>query len=105
MSPKSCTRTRPVGDPNLVREAIRLLAEAERPIVVTGSGIFWSDACEELRQWVELAGLPFYPTPQGRGAVPDDHPLSFPSARGTAFREADLALVVGTRLNYVVGHL
>ncbi len=98
-------RPRPAGEPALVQEAIRLLSKAERPILITGSGILWSDASEQLRRWVDLAGIPFYTTPQGRGVVPDDHPLSFPAARSTAFREADLVMVVGTRLNYVIGHL
>lgn len=98
-------RPRPLGDPTLVEAAIRLLERAERPIVITGSGILWSGASEALRRWVELAGIPFYTTPQGRGVVPDDHALSFPAARSTAFREADVILVVGTRLNYVIGHL
>ena len=98
-------RARPRGDPGLIHEAIDLLGKAERPIVITGSGILWSDAAAELQRWVELAGLPFYTTPQGRGVVPDDHALSFPGARATAFREADLLLVIGTRINYVISHL
>lgn len=98
-------RIRPHGDPGLVDDAIRLLNQAERPIVITGSGILWSDASAELRQFVELAGVPFYTTPQGRGVVPDDHALSFLAARSTAFREADLLLVIGTRINYVISHL
>ncbi|MCA1644125.1 MAG: thiamine pyrophosphate-binding protein [Chloroflexi bacterium] len=98
-------RARPTGDPALIDDALRLLAQAERPLVLTGSGILWSDAEAELQQLVELMGVPFYTTPQGRGVVPDDHALSFPSARATAFREADLLLLVGTRINYVIGHL
>ncbi|HEY0581723.1 MAG TPA: thiamine pyrophosphate-binding protein, partial [Chloroflexota bacterium] len=98
-------RARPSGDPALIDDAVRLLAQAERPLVLTGSGILWSDGEAALRQLVELLGVPFYTTPQGRGVVPDDHPLSFPTARATAFREADLLLVIGTRINYVIGHL
>lgn len=101
----STNRERPRGDPGLVDDALRLLARAERPLVLTGSGILWSAAEAELQKFVELAGVPFYTTPQGRGVVPDDHALSFPAARATAFREADLILVIGTRINYVIGHL
>jgi len=93
------------ADPELVAAAIRLLQGADRPIVMSGSGVIWSDASDTLRRWVELAGLPFYTTPQGRGVVSDDHELSFPTARSTAFREADLIMTIGTRLNYVIGHL
>ena len=102
---RSVVRARPYGDPTLVSQAIRQLQQAERPIVITGSGIFWSEAEAELQRFVERAGLPFYTTPTGRGALPDDHRLSLPAARATAFREADLLLVIGTRINYVISHL
>jgi acetolactate synthase-1/2/3 large subunit len=98
-------RARPTGDPALIDDAIRLLSEAERPLILTGSGILWSEAEAELQQLVELLGIPFYTTPQGRGVVPDDHALSFPTARATAFREADALLLIGTRINYIIGHL
>jgi acetolactate synthase-1/2/3 large subunit len=99
------SKARPRGDPALVDDAMRLLAQAERPLILTGSGILWSEAEADLQQFVELAGVPFYTTPQGRGVVPDDHALSFPAARATAFREADLLLLIGTRINYIIGHL
>jgi acetolactate synthase-1/2/3 large subunit len=99
------TRHRPSGDPAQVEAAIALLEKAERPIIISGSGILWSGASEKLRQWVDATGIPFYTTPQGRGVVPDDHELSFLTARSTAFGEADLALVIGTRINYVIGFL
>jgi thiamine pyrophosphate-dependent acetolactate synthase large subunit-like protein len=102
---RALTRGRPTGDPELVQAAVQLLQRCERPIVINGTGVLWSDASQALQQLVEQLGLPFFPTPQGRGAVPDDHAYSFPTARSTAFREADLAIVVGTRLNYVIGHL
>jgi acetolactate synthase-1/2/3 large subunit len=98
-------RERPCGDPGLVDDALRLLARSERPLILTGSGILWSAAEQKLQQFAELSGIPFYTTPQGRGVIPDDHALSFPAARATAFREADLILVIGTRINYVIGHL
>jgi acetolactate synthase-1/2/3 large subunit len=88
-----------------VTEAVRLLKQAERPIVITGSGIIWSGASAALQAFIERANLPFFTTPVGRGVVPEDHRLCFPAARATAFREADLLLVIGTRANYVVSHL
>jgi acetolactate synthase-1/2/3 large subunit len=98
-------RVRPRGDPALIEDAVRLLGKAERPVLLTGSGILWSTAEKELQEFAEQAGIPFYTTPQGRGVIPDDHELSFLTARNTAFREADLILVIGTRINYVIGHL
>jgi acetolactate synthase-1/2/3 large subunit len=98
-------RTRPIADPTAIEAAIALLATAKKPVVLSGSGVIWSEAAAELQAWVEHAGMPFYTTPQGRGVVPEDHALCFPNARSTALREADVALVVGTRINYVFGHL
>jgi len=98
------TRARPAGDPDLVRRTVDLLARAERPVLISGSGILWSDAAEELQALVDELGIPFYTTPQGRGVVAEDHALCFSHARSTAFREADVIIAVGTRLNYVIGY-
>src|SRR5207237_3383302 len=95
---------RAAGDDRDVARALDVLARAERPVVLTGSGIIWSGAPEELREWVERTGMPFYTTPEGRGVIPEDHPYSFPAARSTAFREADCVLLIGTRLNYVIDY-
>lgn len=97
--------SRPAGDPALVRRAVELLAQAQRPIVVTGSGVLWSGAAPELRQFINTTGIPFYTTPQGRGVVPEDHPRSFPAARSMAFREADVVLVIGARANSMLSFL
>jgi len=91
------------GDPAMVTRAIAMLRAAKRPLVVTGTGILWSGAMNELKEFVELSGIPFYTTPQGRGVVAEDHPLSFLGARNFAWKEADVVLVVGTRLNFIVG--
>jgi acetolactate synthase-1/2/3 large subunit len=95
---------RSLGDPDRVKQALALLAEARRPLILTGSGVLWSGASAELKEFVELTGIPFYTTPQGRGVIPEDHPLCFLSARNTAFREADVVLVVGTRFNFIVSY-
>jgi len=97
-------RARPHGDPQLVASAIKLLKQAQRPVVISGSGVLWSDSADSMRQWIDQTGIPLYTTPQGRGVVPEDHEVIFPNARSTALREADFVLVVGTRLNYVFGH-
>jgi thiamine pyrophosphate-dependent acetolactate synthase large subunit-like protein len=96
-------RRRPLGDPGLVDRAAGLIAAAERPILISGSGIIWAHAEPELRTLVERARIPFYTTPQGRGVIPEDHPLCFLGARGTAWRDTDLVVIVGTRQNYVIG--
>jgi thiamine pyrophosphate-dependent acetolactate synthase large subunit-like protein len=91
------------GDPALIKAAIALLKQAQRPIVLTGTGVFWSGAMAELKEFVEMSGIPFYTTPQGRGVIEEDHPLSFLGARNQAWKEADVVLIVGTRLNFIIG--
>jgi len=95
---------RPLGNPARVDELVAALAKAERPLIVSGSGVIWSRAWDEMKQLVETAGIPFYTTPQGRGVLPDDHPLSYLTMRSSAFRDSDLIIVLGTRMNYIIGH-
>ena len=96
--------SRPLGDPRQVTALVKALAEAKNPLIVSGSGVIWSRAWGEMQQFVEAAGIPFYTTPQGRGVVPDDHPCSFLTMRNAAFADADLIIVLGTRMNYIIGH-
>jgi thiamine pyrophosphate-dependent acetolactate synthase large subunit-like protein len=96
--------SRPLGDPRQIDALVGALAEAKKPLIVSGSGVIWSRAWAEMQAFVEAAGIPFYTTPQGRGVVPDDHPCSFLSMRSAAFRDADLIIVLGTRMNYIIGH-
>src|SRR6185436_193739 len=89
---------------DVVERVVDKLRAAQRPVVITGSGILWSGAAAALQTFVEATGIPFYTTPQGRGVIPEDHPFFFGHARSTAFKEADFVLVVGTRLNYVYSY-
>jgi len=93
---------RPQGDPTAVADAVGLLARAERPLIVVGSGVWWSDAASAFQAFVEATGIPFYTTPISRGVIPEDHELAFLNARAKAFAEADVLLAVGTRFNYVL---
>jgi thiamine pyrophosphate-dependent acetolactate synthase large subunit-like protein len=90
------------GDPAAIAEAVALLARAERPLIIAGSGVWWSDAAAALRAFVDTAGIPFYTTPLSRGSIPEDHELAFLFARVKAFAEADVLVNVGTRFNYVI---
>src|SRR5262245_39923485 len=93
---------RTLGDPAAVKEAIALLAKAERPLVRGGSGGWWSNASAAFQAFIEATGIPFYTTPLSRGTVPEDHELSFLNARAKAFGEADVILNLATRFNYIV---
>lgn len=81
------------------------LAASERPVIVSGSGVIWSHAGPAMEEFVTLSGVPFYTTPQGRGVVGEDHPMAILGARTQAFAEADFALSLGTRSNFIIGHL
>ena len=90
-----------------IQKAIQLLRSAERPVVIAGSGVWWGDAAAELRQFLEKTNLPLYTITMAKGTVPDDHPLclgyadpALNTAVHTVFKEADLFLVVGKRIDY-----
>ena len=99
----------PVFDPRAagpaegVERAAELLRRAERPVAMAGTGLYWAHGeralqrlCEELRIPVFLNGL-------ARGCVPADHELFFSRARGTALKEADVALVIGVPMDFRLG--
>jgi thiamine pyrophosphate-dependent acetolactate synthase large subunit-like protein len=98
-------RKRPTASAAEIDKLTDALLAAERPVIISGTGILWSEAWEEMGQLVDNLGIPFYTTPQGRGVIAEDHPNCFPSARSMAFGEADLILVLGTRMNYIINHL
>jgi len=97
-------RARPAANAADVKAIVELMAKAKQPVLVTGSGVQWSEADREMLAFVEAAGIPFYTTPQGRGVIPEDHKYSYLTSRAAAFKDADLIIVVGTRVNYVIGN-
>jgi thiamine pyrophosphate-dependent acetolactate synthase large subunit-like protein len=93
----------PLGNPAHVKRAAELLLHAERPMLIVGKGVRWSEPTVELRTLAECLGMPFLTSPMGRGFIPDDHALNFGAARSTIVRDADVILIVGSRLNWVFG--
>lgn len=85
--------------------AVSALQSAERPLLLTGSGIVWSDAAANLLRFVDATGIPLVTTPQTRGVVPEDHPLALVASRNRAQRAADVVVSVGTRANWLNAHL
>lgn len=98
------TKARPQGDPVLVREAAILLSTAQRPVVMAGSSVWWSQAAKELREFVESVGAPLFLNAMGRGSIPPDHPLLFSLARRFALSQADVVAVIGTPLDFRLGY-
>ena len=99
---------RPVARPHgkQIREAARLIAAAERPILYVGGGVIRARASEELRRFVELSRIPVVTTLMARGALPDSHPLhlGMPGMHGsvsavTGLQKSDLIIALGARFD------
>jgi acetolactate synthase-1/2/3 large subunit len=86
-----------------VARALALLAEAERPVIMAGTNLYWSHGEDALRELAEARGIPVFLNGLARGCLPADHPLFFSRARSTALKGADLALVVGVPLDFRLG--
>jgi oxalyl-CoA decarboxylase len=90
--------------PEAVDRAIGLLAGAQRPLIVLGKGAAYAQADKEIRAFIEATGLPFLPMSMAKGLLPDNHPQSVAAARSLALGKADVVLLVGARLNWLLGH-
>jgi len=93
------------GDPDRIREAVDLIINAERPIVFAGGGTVSSGAFNSFREFVELLNIPFVTSPQGRGILPEDHPLALGvggiysrKVSNRAYEESDLLIAIGSRM-------
>jgi oxalyl-CoA decarboxylase len=87
-----------------VTRAIELLAAAERPLAILGKGAAYARADDEIRSFIETTGMPFLPMSMAKGLLPDDHPQSAAAARSYAIGNADVVLVAGARLNWLLSH-
>jgi acetolactate synthase I/II/III large subunit len=94
------------GHGRMVREALELIRQAERPVIYAGGGLVRAGADAELRAFAERLGLPVVTTLMARGIIPDDHPLAvgMPGMHGhyaaiRAFQETDLLVVLGARFD------
>src|SRR5437867_3300396 len=87
-------------DPKVISKAAELLRASERPLVMAGSAIYWSEAHEELRQLVETTRAPVYLNAMGRGSINQEHELFFNRSRRGALGKADTILVIGTPLDF-----
>ncbi|KAK4410144.1 2-hydroxyacyl-CoA lyase [Sesamum angolense] len=85
-----------------IQKAVELLRTAQRPLIVFGKGAAYARAENELTKLVESTGIPFLPTPMGKGLLPDTHELAATAARSLAIGKCDVALVVGARLNWLL---
>ncbi|TSK34730.1 2-hydroxyacyl-CoA lyase 1 [Bagarius yarrelli] len=85
-----------------ISKAITLLKQAQRPLIIIGKGAAYGRAENEIKELVELSGLPFLPTPMGKGVLPDDHPNCVAAARSRALLQTDVVVLLGARLNWIL---
>ncbi|HTQ20772.1 oxalyl-CoA decarboxylase, partial [Mycobacterium sp.] len=90
--------------PDAVERALDVLAQARRPLIVLGKGAAYAQADGVIREFVEATGIPFLPMSMAKGLLPDSHPQSAAAARSLAIARADAVLLVGARLNWLLGH-
>ncbi len=88
--------------PDSVARALDLLAEAKRPLIVLGKGAAYARADEAIRSLVEATGIPFLPMSMAKGLLPDDHPQSAAAARSLVLGQADVVMLIGARLNWLL---
>ena len=90
--------------PEAVGRALDLLRSAKRPLIILGKGAAYAQADEQIRALVEKTGAPFLPMSMAKGLLPDTHPQSAGAARSTVLKEADVIMLVGARLNWLLSH-
>jgi acetolactate synthase I/II/III large subunit len=100
--PAGFAHGRPASDA-AVEKAAALLAQAQRPVVMAGTDLYWGHGETALRELAEALGIPVYLNGLARGCVAADHPLCFSRTRSRALREADVALVVGVPMDFRLG--
>jgi acetolactate synthase-1/2/3 large subunit len=91
------------ADGDAIERAAQLLAQAERPVVMAGTNLYWGHGEAALRALVEHRGIPTFLNGQARGSLPADHGLFFSRTRGAALKGADVALVIGVPMDFRLG--
>ncbi|WP_236960347.1 oxalyl-CoA decarboxylase [Methylobacterium durans] len=90
--------------PAAVKRALDVLKSAKRPLIVLGKGAAYAQADEEVRALVERSGIPYVPMSMAKGLLPDTHEQSAGAARSMVLKDADVVVLVGARLNWLLSH-
>lgn len=90
--------------PDAIKRALDVLKNAKRPLIILGKGAAYAQADETIRNFVERSGVPFLPMSMAKGLLPDLHPQSAGAARSTVLKEADVVMLIGARLNWLLSH-
>ena len=95
---------RQIPAPDSVARALDLLKSAKRPLIILGKGAAYAQADADIRAFVEKSGIPYLPMSMAKGLLPDTHPQSASAARSTVLKEADVVMLIGARLNWLLSH-
>jgi len=87
-----------------VQRALDLLKSARRPLVILGKGAAYAQADADIRALIERTGVPYLPMAMAKGLLPDTHEQSASAARSFALPEADVVMLIGARLNWLLSH-
>ena len=87
-----------------VKRALKLLSNAAKPLVIIGKGAAYAHAEGVLKEFIEKTGIPFLPMSMAKGVLPDDHPQCAAAARSLVLGQADVVMLVGARLNWLLNH-
>jgi oxalyl-CoA decarboxylase len=95
---------RHIPAPESIERALELLASAQRPLILLGKGAAYAQADADIRSFIETTGIPYLPMSMAKGLLPDNHPLCAAAARSLALGQADVVMLIGARLNWLLGH-
>ncbi len=90
--------------PSAVKRAIDLIKSAKRPLIILGKGAAYAQADDAIKTLVENSGIPFLPMSMAKGLLPDTHPQCAGAARSTVLKDADVVMLIGARLNWLLSH-
>jgi oxalyl-CoA decarboxylase len=87
-----------------VQRAIDLLKNAKRPLIILGKGAAYAQADDAVKALVETSGIPYLPMSMAKGLLPDTHAQCASAARSYVLAEADVVMLIGARLNWLLSH-
>jgi oxalyl-CoA decarboxylase len=95
---------RQIPAPEAVQRALDVIKGAKRPLILLGKGAAYAQADADIRAFVEKTGIPYLPMSMAKGLLPDNHPQSASAARSFVLAEADVVVLIGARLNWLLSH-
>jgi oxalyl-CoA decarboxylase len=90
--------------PSAVKRALDVLKSAKRPLIILGKGAAYAQADDDIKSFVEKSGVPFLQMSMAKGLLPDTHAQSAGAARSTVLKDADVVMLIGARLNWLLSH-